>query len=228
MDKEVLFRFGVSSSLVIFGFNKKELILLIKKKDKPPFQGAPILPTSYVHPHQSVDDRADETLKELFGNDQNSYTEQLKAFSHPYRNPVGRVINIAQYVVLDHDHINKEIPGCYTWCSALNIPELAFDHNSIVQYARERLKRRVKRRPIGFHLLPEEFTFREIHTLYEQALSKELDVRNFRKKLFNSKLLIDTEKSIRVESNFKPSTLYAFNNSEYDKLSLKGYDFSFF
>jgi 8-oxo-dGTP diphosphatase len=94
--------------------------------------------------------------------------------------------------------------------------------------AYERLKRRVKHRPIGFVMLPKQFTFNMIHSLYEQCLGKDLDKRNFRKKFMRSELLIDTEETIfEAPGNKKPSRLYEFNQQKYDKLTLKGYDFKF-
>jgi 8-oxo-dGTP diphosphatase len=105
---------------------------------------------------------------------------------------------------------------------------MIFDHNEIHDMAYERLKRRVKGRPIGFVLLAKQFTFNNIHTLYEECLGKELDKRNFRKKFMRSELLMDTTESvIEAPGNKKPSRLYEFNQHKYDKLTLKGYDFKF-
>ena len=73
------------------------------------------------------------------------------------------------------------------WVPFDQVPDLAFDHNEIVQYAKERLKRRVKRRPVGFRLLPDEFTLGQLQNLYETAKGKTFDKRNFRKKLFKTR-----------------------------------------
>jgi 8-oxo-dGTP diphosphatase len=110
--------------------------------------------------------------------------------------------------------------------NAHEVPRLAYDHNKILEYAKERLKRRVKGRPIGFNLLPAEFTLNNIQKLYECALGKEFDKRNFRRKLLKSQLLIETERFVRSSERAKrPSRLYMFNEKEYRTLSLKGYDF---
>jgi 8-oxo-dGTP diphosphatase len=109
----------------------------------------------------------------------------------------------------------------------VEVPQMVYDHNEIFDFARERLKRRVKRRPIGFRLLPREFTLGQIHSLYEQILEKRLDKRNFRKKLFSSQLLVELDKQVRVEGSKKPATLLCFDAKRYEKLTLKGYDFTF-
>jgi 8-oxo-dGTP diphosphatase len=120
---------------------------------------------------------------------------------------------------------NAEKNNC-KWIKYHDVPDMAFDHNEIIDYAKERLKRRVKRRPVGFNSLPKEFTLNQLQTLYEQALNKTFDKRNFRKKIFNSQLLVDTGKTI-ITSQGKESKLYKFDMERYEKMSLKGYDFLF-
>jgi 8-oxo-dGTP diphosphatase len=221
------FQVALSSSLVVFGFNGKQLLIVTEKRKKSPFKGAPMLPSKMVLPEESLESATNSLLKSIFGETTENHTEQLKAFANPYRNSDGRVVNIAQYAVLRYAATQLKMNSNYQWCDLEDLPSLVFDHDEILTFAKERLKRRVKRRPIGFHFLPKEFTFKEIHTLYELALRKKLDKRNFRKKLFSSDLLVDTNKSVTVEENNKPSNLYMFNTKEYEKLTLKGYDFSF-
>ncbi len=221
------FQVTLSSSLVVFGFNGKDLMIATENRAFEPFKGAPMLPSKMVAPDEDLAHAASRLLENMFDEIPNNHTEQLKAFANPYRNSNGRVVNIAQYTVLSHSATLKTLNSPYQWNALEDVPSLVFDHDEILEFAKERLKRRVKRRPIGFHLLPREFTFKEIHTLYEKALRKALDKRNFRKKLFNSDLLIETGKTVTVEDNNKPSHLYMFNTKEYEKLTLKGYDFSF-
>ena len=68
------------------------------------------------------------------------------------------------------------------WVDIFDIPLLAFDHNDIIEFARERLERRVRRRPVGFDMLPPEFTIGQLVKLYEKALNTKIDKRNLRKK----------------------------------------------
>ena len=87
----------------------------------------------------------------------------------------------------------------------------------------------MKRRPVGFHLLPSEFTLGQLQSLYEQALGKTFDKRNFRKKLFKSPLLTDLEKKAtgREKGQHKGSRLYAFDRERYQRMKSEGYDFLF-
>ena len=225
--KEEDFKVALATSVVLYGFDGEKLKLLIATKTNEPFSGADILPSVKVKPEEDAFIVAKELMRRITGRD-DWPVEILNAFSDPYRNPSGRVINIAYYgtVRLDDEvHYNLQRSE-YRWVNVSELPRLAYDHNDIVEYSRERLKRRVKRRPIGFSLLPAEFTLNQIQTLYEQALGKDLDKRNFRRKLLNSQLLIETGKTVRSSPKAKrPSALFKFDEKKYMTMTLKGYDF---
>jgi 8-oxo-dGTP diphosphatase len=227
-NKHEFFDVALSSSLVLFGFDGEKLKILIRKRANEPYKGALILPSIYILPNESIEVNLQKLIEEKIGLT-DCFLEQLQGFTKVFRNPIGRVINIAFYaVVMLDDRILKlnEQEG-NIWVNASDVGELAFDHNEIVKYAKEKLKRRVKRRPIGFNLLPDEFTILQLQSLYEEALGKDLDKRNFRKKLFKSKLVYDTGKFFRSIGSKKPSKLYSFDRIMYDKMTLKGYDILF-
>ena len=225
LDKSY-FQVAIATSLVLFGFDGEKLKILIVTQESEPFKGAQMLPSKYVKVEESVENKIADIMSELTNADY-AYTEQLKAFAKVFRNPLGRVINIAYYALVK---INDEVlmrcaKNEAIWVDYNKIPDLAFDHNEIIEYAKERLKRRVKRRPIGFYLLPKYFTISQLQKLYETALNREMDKRNFRKKIFNSQLILETE--FEDNSGRKSARLYKFDEDKYEKLSLKGYDFLF-
>jgi len=223
----IKFDVALSTSVIVFAFNGAKLVSLVGKKSEEPYQGAPMLPSKWVRANESVEDVAKNMMKRILKID-HIYLEQLNAFARVYRNPMGRVVNIAYYALLNWDEVKDVSITGYKWISLEDKPEMIFDHNEIHDMAYERLKRRVKGRPIGFVLLAKQFTFNNIHKLYEECLGKELDKRNFRKKFMRSELLTDTTESIiEAPGNKKPSRLYEFNQHKYDKLTLKGYDFKF-
>ena len=221
------FKVAIATSVIVFGFDGENLKILLSKKVGTPFEGAWIIPSSVVNTDDETSSVANELLTRITGRN-DWLLEKLNGFADLYRNPVGRVINIAYYctVRLDPNLEDNLVREKYTWVNVNDIPPLAFDHNEIVTYAKERLKRRVKRRPIGFSLLPKEFTMYNIQRLYECALTKSFDKRNFRRKLLKSQLLIDTGNMVRSSIRAKrPSRLYMFDEKKYRTLSLKGYDF---
>lgn len=224
--KEEYFRVALSTSVVVFGFDGERLLTLIGKKPHEPFLNAPTLPTNWVEPDQDVLQVAKTVLDSAL-NSTEYYLEQLNAFAKLYRKPEGRVVNIAHYALVEFGQTDFLPFGDYKWYPIHEVPPLVYDHGEILTFARERLKRRVKHRPLGFHFLPDEFTLNQIHALYQQVLGKDLDKRNFRKKLLNSKLVTELDKTVRVSGSKKPANLFTFNEKRYQKISLKGYDFTF-
>ena len=221
------FDVALGTSLVVIAFDGEKLVTLVGKKSEEPYRGAPMLPSNWVSASESVEDVAKRLAVKILGMDK-VYLEQLNAFAKVYRNPMGRVVNIAHYALVNWDLVkNIKVEG-YEWMNLNEAPEMIFDHNEVLEMAYERLKRRVKHRPIGFVLLQKQFTFNMIHALYEECLGKTLDKRNFRKKFMRSQLLVEVGESIfEAPGNKKPSRLFEFDQKEYDKLTLKGYDFKF-
>ena len=229
-DIKDYFNVAISVSMVIFAFDGEKIRILVQRRKEEPFTGAWQLPSRYVLPSESLELNAKILLEETIPMTEtiDSYSEQLNAFGKVYRNPLGRVVNVGFYCIVkmtDEDRHLAERKDMM-WAAYTEIPDLAFDHNEIIDYAKQRLKRRFKRRPVGFSLLPKEFTLTQLQTLYEGALNKKFDKRNFRKKVFNSALLIDLDKTIET-SYGKVSKLYRFDEDKYEKMSLKGYDFLF-
>jgi 8-oxo-dGTP diphosphatase len=230
-QEEPDFSVALSTSLVVFGFDGADLKILLARSTRPPFQGALFLPSRYLKVNEELLLSAKKMFSDLFGYDNPSTVEQLRAFGQVFRHPGGRVVNIAHYALVHTDDFRAEEweqHGMH-WVSVSEVPDLAFDHNEIVNYARERLKRRVRRRPVGFDLLPKEFTLGQLQNLYEKAMDKTFDKRNFRKKLFKSKLLIDLEKKSDGSGygQHKGSLLFSFDVEAYSLMKLKGYDFVF-
>ena len=109
------------------------------------------------------------------------------------------------------------------WFSTEELPELAFDHANIVALARDELRRRARRAPVGFELLPPDFTFAELQALYEALLGEPLDKRNFRKKLLSTGLLVP--RAERRGSTGRPAGLWSFDRARHDALADAGFEF---
>lgn len=215
-----------SVDCVIFGFQNETLkVLLIQRKNNPA-KGLMALPGDFLDENVSIYDSAKNTLKKITHLD-NIFLEQIKAFGRANRYPGKRVITISYYALIN---IEKYTPQAgYTaekleWCNIDKLPELAFDHQRIIDSAHQKLKRRVRYEPIGFNLLPEEFSITNLQQVYEAILQIELNKRNFRTKLNQMKLLIDTgEKQKKVAH--KPAKLYKFDSAIYQQLKEEGFYF---
>ena len=86
---------------------------------------------------------------------------------------------------------------------------LAYDHDDIVAAALERLKTKLQSTTVARYLLPPKFTLTELQMVYESALGRKLDKRNFRKKLIAGGMVRATGEKTRSAAG-RPSELYRF------------------
>jgi 8-oxo-dGTP diphosphatase len=213
--------FSVTISLFIFEDGKQK-VLIINNTDEP-FKNALKLPGKLVKPDESFEDACNDILQKTINN-QNLYVEQLNAFGKLYRHPLGRVIDIAFCGLLNKKTDINEISDKlkHKWVEINEIPQLAYDHNEIIDMAQKRLKRRIKYRPIGINLLPKSFTMDELQSLYSSFLGKEFDKRNFRRKIFDLEIVKEVTK-VQLNKRGRKSILYEFDTDQYNIYNKAGF-----
>jgi len=213
----------VSVSLCLFCYNENEKKVLTVRNKNLPFKNALVLPNKLLKYNQSLDVVCTEILTENIRN-QEVYIEQLNAFGKLYRNPIGRVIDISFYglINLEEDNIvlNRENNAKFKKLDSKL--ELAFDHNEMSELALKRIKRRMKYRPLGKNLLPNEFTMNELEGLYSSFLSKKFDTRNFRRRILEMDILREIKKVQRNKRGRK-TILYEFDPKKYENYSNNGF-----
>ncbi|MFY8024321.1 MAG: NUDIX hydrolase [Sediminibacterium sp.] len=211
---------------VIFGFEENKLKVLLIKSDLSLFQGKLSLLGDFVKNNEDLDDAAYRILKARTGM-YNVFLDQVKVFGKPNRHPGGRVITIAYCSLLNIQHHALKIhDNELDWYDYNTLKEMAFDHLEIVQECHGWLQKRIQEHPLGFNLLPDKFSLRELQNLYEAILGVSLDRRNFRKKFASMDLLIDTNE-MEQDVSHRPGKLYQFNFDKYEKKKQKwiGIDF---
>ncbi len=202
---------------IIFGFDNEGLKILLIQRDFEPEKGKWSLIGGFLKRDEVLDNAAIRILKTYTGlND--IYMEQLYAYSEIDRDPVERTISVSYYALINIENHNTELIQNYNaqWFSIAEAPHLIFDHNEMVDYAIRRLRYRTSIKPIGFELLPEKFTMRQLLELYEAILSKELDKRNFISKI-NSLEILNKLDEKDMQSSRKGSYLYTFNKEKYEE-----------
>jgi 8-oxo-dGTP diphosphatase len=225
----------ISVDCVVFGFDEKKLkVLLIEQKqpgtDKKVSRLQSALPGDLVQDEESLDDAALRVLKELTSL-QGIYLKQFYTFGDPMRvknlkdqewlrtfraHPERRVITVGYYSLVsleDYKPKASSFAGKTRWLDVYEIPELAFDHNNVVDKALDMLRHELIADNIGFELLPEKFTLSQLQHLYEIVLDKKLDKRNFRKNI----LKIDRLKPLDEKQQgvlHKPAQLYKFQKKK--------------
>lgn len=225
-EEKKFFKSAFSVDNVIFGFDKGDLKVLLIKRGVQPFMGQWALPGDLVYPNEDLDTAAGRVLDQLTGL-KDVYLEQVHTFGEVGRHPLGRVITIAYYSLIKIDNF-EFTPASWAsevkWHDISEIDNLAFDHLPILKTCFDKLKWKIRSYPVGFELLPKKFTLTELQKVYEAILEKELDKRNFRKKLLATKLLKDLNESQKGVSH-RPAKLYSFDGAKYEELQSQGYYF---
>lgn len=185
------FNIAISVDCVIFGYDEKELKVLLIKSDLEEFSGLYSLLGDLIRPDEDLESASYRILKERTGMD-DLYLEQVQAFGSIDRHPSGRVITIAYYSLIDIKHHKLQLShNELDWYPVNEIRKMAFDHKLIMDSCLKRLQQQVMDYPIVFNLLPEKFSLRQLQELYEAILGVELDRRNFRKKISIKEWLMD-------------------------------------
>lgn len=218
-------RILVAVDCIIFGFDGYNLKLLLIKRGFEPEKDKWSLMGGFVQSDERPEDAASRVLKQLTGL-KNVYMEQLLVFGEPNRDPIERTISITYFALIDIKKYEKQIDDNYRaeWFPLDRVPKLIFDHDKMVQHAKNRLRYKAALHPILFELLPEKFTIPQIMTLYEQVYDVELDKRNFTRKLRSTKLLIkqlDKDK----ENSKKGAFYYKLDKATYKEKFTKFLNF---
>lgn len=211
---------------VVFGLDEGGLQVLLIERDVKPFEGMWALPGGFVQMDESIDAAARRELGEETGL-RNVYLEQLYTFGEPDRDPRGRVVSVAYYALVnlcDHNVQGATDARSAAWFAVDELPSLAFDHEMIIETAHERLRGKVRYQPIGFELLPAKFPLRSLQSLYETILSRQLDKRNFRKKILSMDILTELNE-IEQDVSHRAARLYRFDEKAYRKRVKDGFNF---
>lgn len=219
-------RAPLTIDVVVFALDQHDLQVMLIERDLPPFEGQWALPGGFVRVDETLDEAAMRELEEETGL-KNIYLEQLYTFGQVDRDPRERVVTVAYYALVNlegHQVQASTDARNAAWFSLSDLPSLAFDHAHILSSAHKRLRGKVRYQPIGFELLPEKFTLRQLQHLYEVILDRELDKRNFRKKVLGMEIVKETGE-IEKDVSHRAAQLYRFDKRKYDRLVKRGFNF---
>ncbi len=202
---------SVTVDMIIFTVKNDDFNVLLVKRNIHPFKNYWALPGGFVRIEESLDEAAKRELSEETGV-KDVYLEQLYTFGAPKRDPRTRVITVAYFALINSKDLELKASTDVSdvkWFSVYKMPELAFDHKIIIEYAVKRLRWKMEYTTVGFKLLPKKFTLSQLQNIYEIIFNKKFDKRNFRKKILSLGLIEPTkEKTMNV--SHRPAELYSF------------------
>ncbi len=219
--KQTLADFKVGVDNVIFSIDTQQnrlLILLVMRQDEP-YLGEWCLPGTLVRQGETLEAAADRILAEKIRVN-NLYLEQLYTFGGPNRDPREaidsygvRYLSVSYFALVSYTSAELIATGVggIAWYPIDKLPNLAFDHQQIIDYGYQRLRNKLEYSPIAFDVLPEHFTLSDLYQLYTTVLGETFsDYSNFRNRLIKLKFLEETGiKSSRGSG--RPANLYRFD-----------------
>lgn len=176
--------------VAVFSVADRRPRVLLHRREKEPFAGAPALPGVAVRVDETLEAAARRALAERSGLSagfiSGMFLEQLAAFDGLYRDPRGRTVSVA-FLGIAPDHPDG---GPFHWEPADrgNI-DLPFDHDRIVETGLERLRGKLRYTSIARAFLPETFRIEALQDIYEAILGRPLNRANFRNKLLKLELI---------------------------------------
>lgn len=208
---------------VVFGYMEGKVSVLLVKRKYEPFRDSWALPGGFVQDRESLEEAVQRELREETGIEIN-YLEQLYSFGAVERDPRGRIVSVVYFCLVN--------PGAFKvvaatdasdvgWFDIKALPVLAFDHQIIIDKAIERLRAKITYEPIGFELLEDKFPFSDLEKLYTSLLDREIDRRNFKKKVNSLQVLDELDEKIS-QGRGRPASLYRFNKDRYFQLRKEG------
>ncbi len=208
---------AVTIDCVIFGFNGRDLNILLVERGIAPFKGSWALPGGFLKMDETVEECAKRELKEET-NISEVFLEQFHTFSSVHRDPRERVITVAFYALIrqgDYDVVGGDDASQARWFEQNELPPLAFDHDEIISMAKQCLQEKLRTKPIAFKLLNDKFSMTELQRLYEVILNTTYDRRNFLRKAKSSGF-IEEEEIRREEPSPRKKLLYSFKEDKFE------------
>ena len=203
-----------------------QLRVALYKRTEAPERGHYALPGGFMRIDETLEQAADRVMAQKVGLS-GIFLEQLYTFGDLHRDPRGRVITVAHFALVDarrfqHRSAAQAISGRVSvpWPGETGGPvevlgdydaplPLFLDHADILGLAVKRLRGKLDYTPVGFQLLPMEFTLRQLQEIHEAVRGEPLNKDSFRRRMLASGMLEATgarEKDV----SYRPAELYRF------------------
>ena len=206
----------VAADVAVFAFRDGAMNVLLVRRRYEPYESYWALPGGLMGPDETLEEAAERELREET-NVTDTYMEQLATFSEIDRDPRGRVISCCYLALVDGGRVRLR-PGSDAREAVWRPLEpllrdteagtvLAFDHDRILAYARQRLAYKLEYQNVAWSLLPETFTLSELRRVYEAGIGRAFEPNNFRRIALGWGVLAESGER---PTGGRPAALYRF------------------
>jgi ADP-ribose pyrophosphatase YjhB (NUDIX family) len=220
-------RLLVAVDCIVLGFQDKEINILIVKRKVDPLKGGRSLMGGFVRKDESLNEAVARVVAGYTGVE-NVYMQQVGAYGEVNRDPGGRVVSVVYYALIDMHQFDEQLKDRHNteWVNVKNVGPLILDHQQFLEDSLRHLRLQSATHPVGFNLLPEQFTLPQLQSLYEAIYAHELDKRNFRKRILEMGVLEKLDEKDKSSSK-RGAFYYRFNKEKYDYMVKNEVDVSF-
>ena len=198
----------------VFQVRDGQLCVLLWRRGQPPYRGRWSLPGGSLGDRERLGASIARHLAAKVDLAELAHLEQLETRSDPKRDPRGRVLGTAYLGLVPADQ-SPTLPSDTAWHPADALPATAFDHGSIVESARERLRSKLSYTSIAFALAPPSFTISELRRLYAAALGYDVSATNLQRVLLRRGVIAATgERRAPGPAGGRPAARFRFTRRE--------------
>ncbi len=206
----------VAADVAVFAFRDGAMNVLLVRRRYEPYESYWALPGGLLEPYETLEEAAERELREETGVT-DTYMEQLATFSELDRDPRGRVISCCYLALVDAGRVRlragsdareaewRPLEPLLRETDAGTV--LAFDHDRILGYARQRLAYKLEYQNVAWSLLPETFTLSELRRVYEAGIGRAFEPNNFRRIALGWGVLAESGER---PTGGRPAALYRF------------------
>jgi 8-oxo-dGTP diphosphatase len=203
-------RYSHEALAVVLQVRRNRLHVLLWQRGAPPFEGLWALPGGPLAADERLGTSVGRHLATKVDLTEIGYLEQLETRSDPRRDPRGRVLATA-YLALVSADVEPRVPADTAWHPVQDLPPTAFDHGSIAESGRDRLRAKLSYTNIGFALAPATFTIARLRDIYAASVGHPVSATNLQRVLTRRGVIEPTPEAVRPTAlGGRPATLYRF------------------
>jgi ADP-ribose pyrophosphatase YjhB (NUDIX family) len=195
---------------VVFQVRERRLHVLLWQRAQAPFDQRWALPGGPLGADERLGTSLGRHLAAKVDLTDIAHLEQLETRSDPDRDPRERELATA-YLALVSTDVNPRVPADTGWFAVQALPATAFDHASIIESARDRLRAKLTYTNIGFALAPATFTIADLRDIYAACLGHPVSATNLQRVLTRRGVIEPTSDTVQHgTAGGRPATLYRF------------------